>query len=111
MSDEDFGLLYQESFEQKAHEFLQTGVQIFIITLGAEGAIAFTKDKSYKVEGVKVKLVDTVGAGDTFQASCIAHIAHHGLNNIEIMLLNAVKAASITCSRAGANLPYAKELL
>lgn len=111
MSDEDFKHLYDVSFDEKAHELLSQGVKIVVITKGKDGAIAFTKEKTYEVAGVKVQLVDTVGAGDTFQAACIAHISKHGLLNIENMLAFAVKAASITCSKAGANLPYAKDLL
>ena len=49
-----------------AVELLKTVAEEFVITLGAEGAMVFHNDESFSVDGVKVKAVDTNGAGDMF---------------------------------------------
>ena len=69
----------------------------------------------------KVKVVDTVGAGDTFTAGILASLSKAGkLNKAAVQALDeaalrealefATRAAAITVSRAGANPPWAHEL-
>jgi fructokinase len=71
--------------------------------------------------GLAVDVVDTVGAGDTFQAALLARLdetgkleraALSGLTADEVadLLDFAVQAAAITCSRRGADLPYRRDL-
>ncbi len=69
---------------------------------------------------LKGTVVDTVGAGDSFQAALLAGLADYENPKQEIHLLNrkaldelitwALTAACITCSRRGANLPSAAEV-
>ena len=69
----------------------------------------------------RVTVVDTVGAGDAFQAALLAGLAEtHALSPEAITALDelalsrilafAVRAASITCSRRGADPPRRAEL-
>ncbi|MFN4227181.1 MAG: carbohydrate kinase family protein [Candidatus Ratteibacteria bacterium] len=46
-------------------------IEIICTTLGEKGAIMLWKDKFYREEGIKVKVIDTVGAGDAFSAGFI----------------------------------------
>ena len=65
--------------------------------------------------------MDTVGAGDSFQAAMLAQFMSWGnpkeriskldQNDLDALLLFAVKAASITCSRRGADLPRLEEIV
>ena len=66
-------------------------------------------------------MIDTVGAGDTFQAALIARLCAHpdgplaALDALDAPALQATldyaaRAAAITCSRRGADLPRAAEL-
>jgi fructokinase len=70
---------------------------------------------------VRVAVVDTVGAGDTFQAALLATLAERGLltrdalgvldtGTLHNVLGFAAQAAAITCSRRGADLPRRAEL-
>ena len=63
---------------------------------------------------VSVNLVDTIGAGDTIGAVVVEGVVKHGLAglgaNLDSVMRRAALAASITCSRAGANPPWAREL-
>ena len=74
-----------------------------------------------EVPAERVKVADTVGAGDTFQAALLAWMfREHGLKAEALQTLDsseltellsfAAKAASITCSRAGCNPPWQHEL-
>ena len=60
-------------------------------------------------------VVDTVGAGDTVGAVIVESLTKHSIKDLHGELLTeilnrAVKAAAITCSRAGAQPPFANEL-
>jgi fructokinase len=70
---------------------------------------------------IAVDVVDTVGAGDTFQAAMLAWLAEHDRLSIDgvatldtealqALLAFATRAAAITCSRRGADLPRRHEL-
>jgi fructokinase len=96
-------------------------VRIVIVTRGQAGARASTLTLSVEVPAVPVQLVDTVGAGDTFQAAFLAWLAENdylgsdalgelGEAHLRAALTFAVRAAAITCSRRGADMPYRSEL-
>jgi fructokinase len=116
MSDDDLAWLYPDvDFRSAAENFINEKTQLVIITRGANGIDGFTQDGEVSVPGVKVDVVDTVGAGDTVGAIIVEGIVKHGLVNLvgttlEKVLTRAAHAAAITCSRAGANPPNQAEL-
>lgn len=116
MSDDDATWLFPEkSLDAIAQTFLAMGVEIVVITLGAKGIVGFTSRGKVSVPGVKVDVVDTVGAGDTVGAILVEAIVAYGIHNLhgeqlEISLKRAAQAAAITCSRAGAKPPTKAEL-
>jgi fructokinase len=70
---------------------------------------------------VLVQVIDTVGAGDTFQAALLTWLAEHdALAGAALAALSkdaladalgfAARAAAITCSRRGADMPRRAEL-
>jgi len=116
MSDDDLAWLYPEmDFRSAAENFINEKTQLVVITKGASGLAGFTEDGEVSVPGVKVEVVDTVGAGDTVGAILVEAIVKYGIDNLvgttlENALNRAAAAAAITCSRAGANPPTLKEL-
>ncbi|WP_028312699.1 carbohydrate kinase family protein [Derxia gummosa] len=122
ISDEDIGLLYGDIEPAAlALQWLARGVKLVIVTRGAEGAAAWTEGVHAEVPGVKVDVIDTVGAGDTFQAATLDWLARQGRLTPEAigrldapalaaLLGHAARAAAITCSRRGADLARASEL-
>jgi fructokinase len=122
VSDEDLHLLFPGAdFETLARGWLARGVGLVVITRGGDGAIGFSSQASVAVPGVAVKVVDTVGAGDTFQASMLCWLAETGRLSaagasgldeqaMRSALTFAAHAAAITCSRRGADLPRRSEL-
>ncbi|MEA3536306.1 carbohydrate kinase [Rhizobium sp. CC-YZS058] len=121
-SDEDLDWFGEEgSHEALAAEWLKRGPKLVVITKGADGADGYTSRGKVTVAGEKVTVVDTVGAGDTFDAGILASLKLNNLltkqavaNLSEAQLRDALtlgaKAAAVTVSRAGANPPFAHEI-
>jgi fructokinase len=116
LSDDDFEWLYPgKSPESIANQWLQGGVALVVMTRGADGLVGYTSDDVVEVAGEKVNVVDTVGAGDTVGAIVVQGLITDGLLNmrgsvLKDVLHRAAMAAAITCSRAGAQPPYAHEI-
>jgi fructokinase len=117
VSDDDIKWLYpEESLDQVARRWIAQGVSCVVITRGAHGLIGFTAKGMEEVDGAKVEVVDTVGAGDTVGAIVVEAIIKHSVHGLEGHILNevlhkAALAAGITVSRAGAQPPYTHELV
>jgi fructokinase len=122
ISDEDLQLLMpSQTPEAFAAECLGHGVKLVVVTRGAEGALGWTASAQAAVPPVPVQVIDTVGAGDTFQAALLTWLAEHGrlsaagLEALDAAALHellgfAARAAAITCSRRGADMPRRSEL-
>ncbi|KQR77878.1 carbohydrate kinase family protein [Rhizobium sp. Leaf341] len=121
-SDEDLDWFGEEGdHETLVGQWLARGPKLVVITKGAEGADAYTVRGKVSVPGEKVTVVDTVGAGDTFDAGILASLKMNNLltkdaiatlsdDAIKAALTLGAKAASVTVSRAGANPPWAYEI-
>ena len=101
-----------------ASSLLSSKTKVGLLTRGAEGVTILTEAGSTDVPAQKVEVVDTVGAGDTFNAgflaglsqqNCLSQSALLGADLVSAAEFGA-KAAAITVSRAGANPPWANEL-
>jgi len=117
VSDDDIKWLYpSDSLDVVARRWIEAGVSCVVITRGEKGLIGFTAGGMEEVDGVKVDVVDTVGAGDTVGAIVVEGIIAHSVHGLQGQVLNALLhkaaiAAGITCSRAGAQPPRAHELV
>ncbi|MER5884346.1 carbohydrate kinase [Streptomyces sp. NPDC001941] len=82
-----------------------------VLTRGAEGLTVRTRGGgSFSVPGVAVDVVDTIGAGDTVNAALLHRLVGGGEPDWPRVLEFAARAAAVTCSRTGAEPPYAGEL-
>ena len=119
VSDEDLGLVWPglapDAFAARA---LAQGVKLVVVTRGGEGALGWTASAHVATASVKVAVVDTVGAGDTFQAALLTWLAEHDAlgdcalptDSLAEALAFAARAAAITCSRRGADMPRRAEV-
>lgn len=122
LSDEDLTwLMGAGDIPALAGAVLDLGPRVVIITEGADGARAFTARDTVHVPARRVSVVDTVGAGDTFNAGFLAALHDAGqltkdaVANLTADTLRAAldlggRAAAVTVSRAGANPPRRAEL-
>ena len=117
LSDDDVSWLYpEESMDEVAKRWIAGGASLVVVTRGAHGIIGYTEDGYEEVDGAKVTVVDTVGAGDTVGAILVEGIMKHSVIGLQGQVLNAVLhraaiAAGITVSRAGAQPPRLHELV
>ncbi len=104
-----------------ARGLLAKGPKVVFITEGAAGARAVTATQNRFITATKVDVVDTVGAGDTFNAGALAALHQAGVltkpqlaalsdDVLDAALTLGTRAAAITVSRAGANPPWSHEL-
>ncbi|MBY0351459.1 carbohydrate kinase [Tabrizicola sp.] len=122
LSDEDLHWLEgQGDLTVLARGILARGPKVVFLTEGANGARAVTATQDVYCAARKVAVVDTVGAGDTFNAGVLAALHQAGvltkpaLARLSDAALSAAldlgtRAAAVTVSRAGANPPWAHEL-
>ncbi len=122
ISSEDLDLLKPGvSAVEAAAQWLNAGVSLVVVTDGSRGALACTARDNVSVQAQPVDVLDTVGAGDTFQAALLCWLSEQGLLSPPAMstlsaqqlrqaLSFAARAAAITCSRRGADMPRRAEL-
>lgn len=122
LSDEDLTWLAGPgSMTARCEALLARGPSLVVVTQGAGGACAHTGAQEVFVAAPHVDVVDTVGAGDTFNAGLLASLQEQDLLNpaalsaasqpaLQAAMGMAGAAAAITVSRAGANPPWRREL-
>lgn len=122
LSDEDLNWFGEAgSHEDVIRNWLDRGPKLIVVTHGSEGAVGFNREHKVTVMPQKVTVVDTVGAGDTFNAGILASLHEQGLltkaaignlpeDAIRQALALGAKAAAVTVSRAGANPPWRHEI-
>jgi fructokinase len=116
VSDDDLAWLFPgQAIEDVANRWINDGAFLVVVTQGANGLVGYTAEGRVEVPGVKVDVVDTVGAGDTVGAIVVEAMLAHGLVELRGDLLRGVltraaAAAAITCSRKGAQPPFKHEL-
>lgn len=122
LSDEDLVWLRGEgNIDELAQQLVAEGPKLVCITKGAEGVTGYTAGFATHVPADRAEVVDTVGAGDTFNAGFLAALHQSGnLRKADVARLDetavrnalglGARVAAVTVSRAGANPPWAHEL-
>jgi fructokinase len=105
--------------EQSARTWLGLGPSIVAVTMGDQGAFAMCAAGTVRVPALRVKVVDTVGAGDAFMAGLIdalwslrllgagrrPSLARIGVDALTAVVQAATLSSALTVARAGADLP------
>lgn len=101
-----------------------SGGKLVVVTRGGDGAWLYRSGERLEVLAPKVKLVDTVGAGDTFMANLLAELnaldalgsepesrlARLGDDALKSAARTAAVAAAVVCERAGCEPPTLDEV-
>jgi fructokinase len=123
ISDEDMAWLMGDGpLPDLAARLRAQGPALVLVTEGAQGATAHGAGGPVSVPAAAVEVVDTVGAGDTFNAGFLAGLADAGALDkasvraglgadvLKDALTLGTRAAAVTVGRAGANPPHREEL-
>ncbi|MFC2969204.1 carbohydrate kinase family protein [Acidimangrovimonas pyrenivorans] len=124
VSDEDLDWLYpgDAPLTDKLARLQAAGPSVAILTRGAKGAVALLPfGAQVEVASARATVVDTVGAGDTFNAGVLAKLSELGLLGKAALaelaeepardaLAFGATVAAVTVARAGANPPWREEL-
>lgn len=121
LSEDDLELLLPGTPpEQACDTWHAAGVRLVVITLGADGALASLDGERLQVPAVATRVVDTVGAGDSFTAGLLHHLGDRGLLGGRLAGLGlddvaeacrfGTQVAALTCSVAGPNPPWQDQL-
>jgi fructokinase len=122
LSDEDLSWFGENGTpDEIAARWLERGPKLVVLTAGAQGATGYTRTGKVSVAAPPVDVVDTVGAGDTFNAGLLAWLHDAGPlakpalasltgDQVGQAITFAARAAAVTVSRAGANPPWRAEL-
>ena len=92
--------------ESEAQTLFGKGAAAMIVTMGSQGCALWQKDKLTKtIAGRVMKVVDTIGAGDTFTGALAAAIARGESLEQAAESANAAAALSVTGRGAIAGMP------
>jgi fructokinase len=121
LSTDDVALLGDLTPAALAERWLAAGVALVVVTGGGEGAAGYRASGEVSVSAEPVSVVDTIGAGDSFNAGLLSWLRRHGAldragaeglgdNELADALRFASRVAAVTCSRPGADPPRLAEL-
>jgi fructokinase len=124
LSQEDLAWLFPNSTDEEAkiQTLLDQGPALVALTRGAKGATGYLTDGAVvKVSALPCRVVDTVGAGDAFNAGLLAKLSELDILSkaqvrslapacLQLALEHGTRAAARTVTRIGADPPWAAEL-
>lgn len=94
-----------------AREFISRGVKTAVIKMGDNGCFIATRDKEYKIPAYRVKVVSTVGAGDSFVAGFLTGIIKGWSLEESGKFANAVGACCVTTIGASTGIRSLRDTL
>ncbi|MEP6665497.1 MAG: carbohydrate kinase [Nocardioidaceae bacterium] len=121
-SDDDLAWLYPGlDLADVMRRWLELGPELMVVTRGESGCLAMTaRGASMSRDGLSVKVVDTIGAGDSFQSGLLSALADAecttpgsvgqlSTTELEVVLDRALRVSAMTCEREGADPPTRAE--
>lgn len=100
----------EDTTVEGARAILEYGPKTVVVTLGKQGALAVTAEEAAQVPGIRVKAIDTTGAGDTFNAAFMTGTLRQYPLEYRLAFANAAAALSVTGMGPRGNLPTTAEV-
>lgn len=97
--------------EAAAIQLRKMGVEVVVITLGAEGCLISDANGARRIPGNPVQQVDTTAAGDCFTGALAVALSEGKTLNEAAVFANQAAAISVTRPGAQPSLPYRNELV
>jgi fructokinase len=126
ISDADLAWLRPDADHARfAAELLSAGVAVVAVTYGADGSVVTGRRcPALRVPAYRTRVIDTVGAGDSYMSAVLAGLGRRGLLGahrreelreagapvLTEVFDEASRAAAVTCSRRGADPPTREDL-
>ena len=88
----------------------EKGIGTVIITLGSRGVWASVNGEGRRVPGFKVKAIDTIAAGDTFNGALVTALLEGKAMDDAIRFAHAAAAIAVTRKGAQPSVPWRKEI-
>ncbi|HAV1454109.1 TPA: ribokinase [Enterobacter hormaechei subsp. steigerwaltii] len=88
----------------------EKGIGTVIITLGSRGVWASVNGEGRSVPGFKVKAIDTIAAGDTFNGALVTALLEGKAMDDAIRFAHAAAAIAVTRKGAQPSVPWRKEI-
>ena len=86
------------------------GIKTVIITLGSRGVWASIDGEGKRVPGFKVKAIDTIAAGDTFNGALMTALLEEKPLDVAIRFAHAAAAIAVTRKGAQPSVPWRSEI-
>jgi ribokinase len=104
------GLAPQDVESGAAELYRQAGLSALVVTLGSQGALAYSEKEIYRVPAFQVTPVDTTACGDAFNAALAVRLGA-GASLVEaVRYANGAGALAATKAGAQPSLPTSQEL-
>ncbi len=103
-------VLTEQDAEQAAMILHNKGIETVIITLGSKGAWVSSVQQGTIIAGFKVKAIDTIGAGDTFNGMLVTALLEGKTLEQAVIYAHAAGALSVTKPGAQTAVPFRNEV-
>lgn len=98
-NDEEAKHISRTASVEDAIAMLSARCGLVVVTCGAAGIVARTGDRVIRVKGIRLETVDTVGAGDTFNAGFLS--SHLRGTSLEDSIIAGILSSAFSTQRAG----------
>lgn len=119
LSDEELYLITKEKdIESAVNKLHEIGVKVVTVTLGSKGTYLSVNGKNEVIPSIKIKQVDSTGAGDAFVGAVLRQVSDIddkesiSFDRWKEIVSFANKVGAITCTNYGAiaSMPTLNEL-
>jgi fructokinase len=111
VSDEELKIITgEDTLNEGVNALHQLGAGIVSVTLGKDGTFVSNGKESTVVESIKIKSIDSTGAGDAFVGACLYKLAQfdtpkeiiEDFQTVNEIVAFANKVGALTCTKLGA---------
>jgi ribokinase len=111
LNEREMGLITSKfEVESKPEMLLSLGARKVVLKRGAEGCSFYTASNIENYPGFRVKVIDTTGAGDSFDAAIVYGTLRGWPQSDIATLANAIGAIKVGKKAAGRNVPTLEEI-